>query len=50
VVIPEFRPPDTERPFFRSAHMTGNELSPVWYAPTQHPEALRAVLAQHSAR
>ena len=47
VVIPEFRPPDTERPFFRSGHMVGNELSPVWYVPTRRPEALRAVLAQH---
>ena len=46
-VIPEFRPPDTERPFFRSAHMTGNELSPVWYVPTKRPEALGTLLAQH---
>jgi hypothetical protein len=47
VVVPEFRPPDSERPFFRPAHLVGNALSPVWYVPTRHPEALRAVLAQH---
>jgi hypothetical protein len=47
VTIPEFRPPDTERPFFRPANFTVPFTSPVWLIPTKHPEALRAAIAQH---
>ena len=47
VTIPEFRPPDTERHFFRSSNFTVPFISPVWLIPTKHPEALRAALAQH---
>jgi hypothetical protein len=47
VTIPEFRPPDTERPFFRPANFAVPFTSPVWLIPTRHPEALRAARAQH---
>jgi hypothetical protein len=47
VTIPEFRPPDIERPFFRPANFAVPFTSPVWLIPTRHPEALRAALAQH---
>ena len=44
--IPQFRPPDTKRPWFRMPYMTQYYPSPVWFAPTRHPEALRAALTQ----
>lgn len=47
VTIPEFRPPDTERHFFRSSNFAVPFISPVWLIPTKHPEALRTALAQH---
>jgi hypothetical protein len=47
VTIPEFRPPDTERHFFRSSNFAVSFTSPLWLIPTKHPEALRAALAQH---
>jgi hypothetical protein len=47
VTIPQFRPPDTKRPFLRPANFTVPFISPVWLIPTKHPEALRAALAQH---
>jgi hypothetical protein len=48
VVLPEFREPDTDRSFWRPAHMALVEVSPVWYVPTRHPGALRAALAQQA--
>lgn len=46
VTVPEFRPPDTERPFFRPANFAVPFTSPVWLVPTRNPDALRAALAQ----
>lgn len=48
VVLPEFREPDTDRPFWRPAHTTPVEVSPVWFVPTRHPGALRTALAQQA--
>ena len=49
VTIPEFRPPDTSRPFFRPANFAVPYTSPVWLVPTRHPEALRAALSQYAS-
>jgi hypothetical protein len=48
VTIPQFREPDTERPFFRPANFAVPFTSSLWLIPTKHPEALRAALAQHA--
>ena len=48
VVLPEFREPDTDRPFWRPAHMAPVEVSPVWYVPTRHPGALHTALARQA--
>lgn len=48
VVVPDFHEPHTERQHWRYSHLTPFEVSPVWYVPTRHPEALRAALARHA--
>ncbi len=47
VTIPEFREPDTSRPFFRPASFAVPFTSRLWLIPTKRPEALRAALARH---
>lgn len=44
--IPEFRPPDTRRSWWKVSDFTPFRPSPVWFVPTRHPGALRAVLAK----
>jgi hypothetical protein len=46
--VPEFRPPDTRRYWFKVSRPGSFVISPVWFAPTRHPAALRAVLAQRN--
>jgi hypothetical protein len=48
VIVPEFREPDTRRPFFRPANFTVPFTSPVWLIPTRRPEALRAALSRYA--
>ncbi|WP_405671015.1 hypothetical protein [Streptomyces sp. NBC_01530] len=43
-VIPEFRPP-VERSFWKSGSPQRFAPSPIWCAPTRHPEQLRTALA-----
>ncbi|MEV8568650.1 hypothetical protein AB0436_24225 [Streptomyces sp. NPDC051322] len=43
--VPEFRPP-VERSFWKSGSPQRFAPSPIWCAPTRHPEELRAALAQ----
>jgi hypothetical protein len=49
VTVPEFRRPDTERPFFRPANFAIPFTSPLWLIPTRRPEALRAALSRHAS-
>jgi hypothetical protein len=49
VTVPEFRPPDAHRYWFRVARLRTFALYSVWLAPTRHPDALRAALAEHRA-
>lgn len=44
--VPEFRPPDARRYWFKFSDFTPFRPSPVWFAPTRHPEALREALAR----
>jgi hypothetical protein len=46
VRLPEFRPPDTERYWFKPSAPQRFAPHPVWVAPTRHPERLRAALAE----
>lgn len=48
VGIPEFRPPDEGRSWFKVSDVTQYELSAVWSVPTRRPDALRAVLSEHA--
>ncbi|WP_328329977.1 hypothetical protein [Streptomyces sp. NBC_00455] len=41
--VPEFRPPE-ERSFWKTSAPQRFAASPVWSAPTRHPEKLRAAL------
>lgn len=47
VSAPEFRPPDPHRYWFKVARMRTYAVYSVWLAPTRHPDALRAALAEH---
>lgn len=47
VSTPEFRPPDAHQYWFRVARLRTYALYSVWLAPTRHPDALRAALAEH---
>jgi hypothetical protein len=44
--IPEFRPPDTQRYWFKPSAPQRFAPHPVWVAPTRHPEQLRTALAE----
>jgi len=44
--VPEFRPPDTRRHWFRPSRPDPYTVSPTWFAPTRHPAQLRAALSQ----
>lgn len=46
--VPEFRPPDTRRSWFKVSRPGAFVVSPVWFAPTRHPAALRAALAERN--
>ncbi len=48
--IPRFRPPDTQRYWFKVSRPTRAVPSPVWLAPTRHPERLREALTQFNAQ
>ncbi|MCX4724632.1 hypothetical protein ACIPW9_31790 [Streptomyces sp. NPDC090052] len=43
--VPEFRPPE-QRSFWKTSAPQQFAASPVWSAPTRHPEKLRAALEQ----
>lgn len=47
--IPRFRPPDDRRYWFKTSDFIKGEPSPIWVAPTRHPEKLRTALAQMNA-
>lgn len=47
--VPQFRPPDTQSHWFRMSRYNRAVPSPVWLAPTRHPDRLREALAQVSA-
>ena len=42
--IPDFRPPDTGRHWFKPSRPDPFLVSATWYAPTRHPADLRAAL------
>lgn len=42
--VPEFRPPDTRRHWFKPSRPDPSTVSATWYAPTRHPAELRAAL------
>ena len=42
--VPDFRPPDTRRYWFKPSRPDPYTVSPTWYAPTRHPAELRAAL------
>lgn len=42
--VPQFRPPDTQRHWFKASRPDPYSISPSWYAPTRHPAKLRQVL------
>ncbi len=42
--IPDFRPPDTGRHWFKPSRPDLFLVSPTWCAPTRHPADLRAAL------
>ena len=44
--VPEFRPPDARRYWFKPSRPDPYTVSPTWYAPTRHPTELRAALSQ----
>jgi hypothetical protein len=44
--VPEFRPPDTRRYWFKTSAPQRFVSLPVWSAPTRHPEKLHAALAR----
>ena len=44
--VPEFRPPDTRRYWFKPSRPDPYTVSRTWYAPTRHPAELRAALSQ----
>ena len=44
--IPEFRPPDEQRYWFKPSAPQRFAPHPVWVAPTRHPEELKAALAE----
>ena len=44
--VPEFRPPDTRRYWFKPSRPGPYTVSPTWFAPTRHPAQLRAALSQ----
>jgi hypothetical protein len=48
--VPQLRPPAERRDWFKFTYRNPFRPSPVWYAPTRHPDALRAVLAQLRAQ
>lgn len=47
--LPRFRPPDDQRYWFKPSDFSRADPSPIWVAPTRHPEALRNALAQLNA-
>ncbi|WP_405778134.1 hypothetical protein [Streptomyces sp. NBC_00859] len=47
--VPEFRPPEG-RSFWKTSAPQQFAASPVWAAPTRHPEKLRAALEQAASR
>jgi hypothetical protein len=44
--VPDFRPPDARRYWFKPSRPDPYTVSPTWYAPTRHPAELRAALSQ----
>jgi hypothetical protein len=44
--VPQFRPPDTRRYWFKPSRPDPHTVSRTWYAPTRHPAQLRAALSQ----
>ncbi len=44
--VPDFRPPDTQRYWFKPSRPDPYTVSPTWYAPTRHPAELRAALVR----
>jgi hypothetical protein len=48
--VPEFRPPDTRRYWFKPSRRDPHTVSPTWYAPTRHPTELHAALTTASIR
>jgi hypothetical protein len=46
--VPEFRPPDTRRYWFKPSRPDPYTVSPTWFAPTRHPAELRAALTAAS--
>jgi hypothetical protein len=46
--VPEFRPPDTRRYWFKVSRPGAFAISPVWFAPTRHPAALRTALTERN--
>ena len=42
--VPEFRPPDTRRYWFKPSRPDPYTVSRTWFAPTRHPAELRAAL------
>ena len=47
--VPQFRPPDTRRYWFKPSRPDPYTVSPTWYAPTRHPAELRAALSQQGS-
>ena len=46
--VPDFRPPDTRRYWFKPSRPGPFTVSPTWYAPTRRPAELRAALTASS--
>jgi len=46
--IPQFRPPDTRRYWFKPSRPDPYTVSRTWYAPTRHPTELSAALTAAS--
>ena len=44
--VPDFRPPDTQRHWFKPSRPVPYTVSPTWYAPTRHAAELRAALSR----
>jgi hypothetical protein len=42
--VPQFRPPDTQRYWFKPSRPDPYTVSSTWYAPTRHPDELRQAL------